>query len=47
MIQPEEIICYKRWINNESGETTTELGWISRLKNLNPGGALTLKTIQV
>ena len=47
MIQAEEIICDKRWINNESGETTTELGWISRLKNLNPGGALTLKTIQV
>ena len=40
MIQAEEIICDKRWINNESGETTTELGWISRLKNLNPGGTL-------
>ena len=47
MIQAEEIICDKRWINNESGEMTTELGWISRLKNLNPGGAFTLKTIQV
>ena len=47
MIQAEEIICDKRWISNESGETTRELGWISRLNHLNPGGAFTLKTIQV